>query len=56
MRDRERGRHEQRERQAPRREPDVGFQIPALQDHTLSRRQRLNCEATQAALEILLNP
>ena len=43
MRDleRERQRHRQREKQAPYREPDVGFD-PRPWDHALSQRQTLN--------------
>ena len=41
MRDTERGRHRQREKQTPCREPDVGFDLEP-QDHTLSQRQKLN--------------
>ena len=37
LRSRPEQRHRQREKQAPRREPDVG-----LQDHALSQRQTLN--------------
>ena len=44
MRDTQRGRDtgREREKQAPRREPDVGL-IPGLQDHALGQRQALNC-------------
>ena len=34
-------RHKQREKQAPRREPNAGL-IPGIQDHALSQRQTLN--------------
>ena len=45
--ERERQRHGQGEKQAPRREPDVGLN-PGFRDHALSRRQTLNRWATQA--------
>ena len=41
MRDTERQRHRQREKQAPSGEPDVGLD-PRTQDYALSRRQTLN--------------
>ena len=49
---RERGRDtgREREKQAPRREPDVGL-IPGLQDHALGQRQALNRCATQGSQE-----
>ena len=43
MRDTERQRHRQREKQAPRREPDVDLiSDSGSQDHALSQRQTLN--------------
>ena len=45
---RERQKHRQREKQAPRREPDVGLD-PRPQDHTLRWRQTLNRWATQVS-------
>ena len=45
MRDTERQRHRQREKQTPHGEPDMG-----PRDHTLSWRQMLNHWATQASL------
>ena len=44
MRDteRERQRHRKREKQAPRKEPNVGLD-PQSQDYDLSQRQILNC-------------
>ena len=44
--ERERQRPRQREKQAPCREPDVGFD-PGLQDHTLGQRQAPNRCTTQ---------
>ena len=38
-------------RQAPCREPDVGF-IPGLQDHALGQRQAPNRCATQGSLSL----
>ena len=50
MRDnRERQRHRRREKQAPCREPDVGFH-PGPQDHALGGGQMLNRQATQESL------
>ena len=49
MRDRERQRHKQREKQAPCRETDVGLDP---RDYTLSRRQMLNYRATQVPLTL----
>ena len=47
--ERERQRHRQREKQAPCREPDVGFD-PGLQDRALGQRQAPNRCATQGSL------
>ena len=52
MRDTERGRHRQRDKQTPSGEPDVGLD-PGLQDPTPSQRQMLNHGVTQASLKIL---
>ena len=40
-REREGQRHRRREKQAPRKEPDVGLN-PGSRDHALSQRQMLN--------------
>ena len=48
IRERERQKIMQREKQAPHQEPNMGLD-PRLQDHTLSQRQRLNPWATQAS-------
>ena len=56
--ERERGRDTgKREKQAPRREPDVGLD-PGLQDHALSQRQAPNRGATQGSpgLKLLKPP
>ena len=42
----------QREKQAPRREPDVGLD-PGPWDHALSQRQMLNRWATEASLHCI---
>ena len=47
--EKERGKHRHREKQAPRREPDAGLEIPGLQDHALGQKQALNRWATQGS-------
>ena len=48
MRDTQRQRHRQKEKQAPCEEPDVGLD-PGPRDQLLSRRQMLNHRAIQAS-------
>ena len=47
-REREWQRHRQREKQVSCKEPDAGLD-PGPWDHALSRKQTLNCRATQAS-------
>ena len=55
VRERERQKIRQREKQAPHQEPNMGLD-PRLQDYTLNQRQRLNSWATQASWILFLKP